>query len=389
MANLFDCEGNISLTRRGFLKATAVLTFAALPELSFGAGPSSTRLLVILLRGGLDGLFAMPPVGDPQLKGLRRHINPDGVTKLDGFFALHPAFQNIASLYHKGEALLVHGTSIPYQGRSHFEGQDVMESGAMQPFTSRTGWLGRALDLQGYRSVAMSLPVPLILRGAGARDSDYPSWLGSLPADIYSLLKPLWVSDPDLAAAGQQLNDDRVDLAKPPDHYIGDVNTIQILARAAGERLRQGIGPRVAVLDHVGFDTHANEPNDSSRHMQEVDQAIGEFRDAIGEEVWKDTLVVTVTEFGRTAAENGSFGTDHGWATSIFVMGGKLKKGGIVADWPGLKPKNLFEGRDVMATIDARSLYGAVLTSALQVDPELVRRQVLDHTPSRLFEEFL
>ena len=391
MANqLFNCEGRALLTRRSFLKASAVLTFAALPELSFAKSATDTRLLTILLRGGLDGMHAMPPVGDSALGSLRKNINPDDTLKLDKFFALHPAFQTVHGMFEKGEALLVHGTSIPYTGRSHFEGQNVMESGVMAPYASKTGWMGRALDVLGYDSVAMSLPLPLILRGKAKPDNYYPSWLRPVPPNIYNQVLPLWADDLSLASYGKQVSDELMTGPQPnPSIQAGDTNSLASLARNAAQRLNKPDGPRMAVLDHVGFDTHANENPQNSKHFAEVDQAIAAFRAEIHDDVWKNTLIVTVTEFGRPAAENGSRGTDHGYGTAIFVMGGKLKKGGVVADWPGLKKKNLFEERDLMATIDARELYGSLLSTVLELDPERIRKDVLEYQPKGRFDAYL
>jgi uncharacterized protein (DUF1501 family) len=383
---LLNCEGQMLISRRTLLKATAILSFAALPEFTLAQAPTETRLLTILLRGGLDGLYAMPPVGDKSLRKLRPHINPDDVLKLDGFFALHPVFKNVHDLYKKGEALLVHGTSLPYTGRSHFEGQNIMETGVMSPYASQSGWMGRALDLQGYHSLAGSLPLPLVLRGNNRPDNYYPSWLQQAPPKLYQSLMPLWGADPALAELTDQILAPGATMASPRP---GDRNSLAVLATEAGRRLKLGDGPRMAVLDHVGFDTHANEPRDNDRVMKEVDDAIGAFHKEIGDEVWKDTLVVTVTEFGRTAAENGSLGTDHGWATAVFVLGGKLKKGGIVADWAGLKQKDLFEGRDVKSTIDARGLYGSLMSTVLELDPEQIRRAVLDYEVTDAFEKYL
>lgn len=388
MSTFIDCENSVRMTRRGFLKAGAILSFAALPALSFGATVTNTRLLVVLLRGGMDGLFAMPPIGDKQLNALRRNINPDEHLKLDGFFALHPALGNISDMYANGQALLVHGTSIPYVGRSHFEGQDVMESGVMTPYRSRSGWLGRALEVSKYEAaLTMTLPVPLVLRGRISADNSYPTWFKSMPKAIYDDLLPLWSPDPDLAPVGEQMAPLTAALAGDMPINPGETTSLVDLARDAARRLKTPNGPRVAVLDHVGFDTHASQPGLHSDRLREVDQALGEFRRTMGD-VWKDTLVVTVTEFGRTAAENGSYGTDHGYGTSVFVLGGKLLKSGIVADWPGLKKKNLFEERDLLATLDTRSLYGKIVSSALGIDPELVGRQVLEHTPTDLFDAY-
>lgn len=382
-----ECRESIS--RRTFLRGAACLTFAALPEFSLAASPTNGRLFVLLLRGGMDGLFAAPPIGDPGLKTLRPNLVPGGLLKLDSFFSLHPSLTNIRSLYDKGQALLVHGTSFAYTGRSHFEGQDIMESGAAKPYASPTGWLGRALDASGFGAVAMSLPVPLILRGKTPVDSRYPSWISNPPASIYDRLVPLWDSDPDISASGRQL---AMRMESPTFDRLaraGQSPNLSGLAIEAATRLREANGPRVAVLDHVGFDTHASQPGQHTQKLGDIDRAIGEFRRTIGDDTWKDTLILTVTEFGRMASENGSSGTDHGWGTCIFALGGLLKKSGIVADWPGLAQANLFEGRDLKSTLDARALYAAAISATLGLDPGLVRKQVLDFTPTRAFEAYL
>ncbi len=385
-----SCECHELISRRSFLGgAAAVLTFAGLPGLSLAAEPGNGRLLVILLRGGMDGLFAVPPIGDPGLKGKRRHLIPDGARKLDGIFALHPALGTVGDLYGAGQALIVHSVSFPYTGRSHFQGQDIMESAADRPYDLKTGWLGRALDASGYTAVTMSLPVPLILRGKQAPESRYPTWISNPPTSVYKGLGRLWAADPDIATFGGQL----VEEAGKPNMNgrlrMGQDANLGSLAEVAAHQLREADGPRVAVLDHVGFDTHASQPGEHSDKLRDVDQAIGRFRRTIGDDVWKKTLVVTVTEFGRTVAENGSWGTDHGWGTCAFVVGGALKKSGVLADWPGLKSRDLYEGRDLKATLDARALYASVVSSALGLDPEVVRRDVLSFDKTNAFEDYI
>jgi uncharacterized protein (DUF1501 family) len=384
-----DCENSTSMSRRRFLKAGAILSFAALPELAFGQAASDNRLLVILLRGGMDGLFAMPPVGDKSLQGLRRNLRPDGLLKLDGFFALHPALKNVHRMYQEGQALLVHGTSLPYTGRSHFEGQDIMESGIMRPYASASGWLGRALEVSGLSAaLTMTLPVPLILRGERYVDTYYPTWIREMPKEAYRELMPIWATDPELADFAQQLTEATTKPSVSMGRLPGAENSIFDLALRAAVRLRKIDGPRVAVLDHVGFDTHSSQTGQHADRLRDVDLAIDAFQKAMGP-VWKDTLVVTVTEFGRTAAENGSWGTDHGWGTSIFVLGGKLKRGGIVADWPGLKKNSLFEGRDLKSTIDARSLYGHIISTSFNIETDRVKKEVLDFELSHRFDEYI
>lgn len=389
MTRSIDSDHVHSISRRSFLGASAALTFAALPELALGQEAADTRLLVILMRGGMDGLFAMPPVGDKTLDSLRRNLRVENVQKLDGFFALHETLRNVHRAYADNQALLVHGVSLPYTGRSHFEGQDIMESGVMRPYASPTGWLGRALDVTGYSAaIAMTLPVPLILRGQKTSDTVYPTWISALPTGVYEKLLPVWASDPDLTRFGAQIQAQAEELSMSSGLKPGQDTSVVDLARSAAGRLKVKDGPRVAVLDHFGFDTHATQPRMHADRLREIDDAIGAFRNVMGS-AWKDALVVTVSEFGRTAAENGSWGTDHGYGTAIFVLGGKLKKSGIVADWPGLKKSELFEGRDLMATIDARSLYGKIVTAALGIEPERVRKEVIEHDKSALFDAYL
>jgi uncharacterized protein (DUF1501 family) len=381
MTPIFECSE--SLSRRSFLAGTAALSLGALPDLSFGAEVTDLRLLVVLLRGGLDALIAMPPIGDPSLKGKRKHLLPDGLLPLDGFFALHPALKTIHDSYGAAEALLVSGISLPYQGRSHFDGQNIMESGVLAPYTSSTGWLGRALDVSGYRATA--LPVPLIMRGSNpSAESSYPTWISAPPTSLYQTLEKNWANNPDLAQAGAQLarKAEAGGIGMLAALVSGDDADLRMLAYQAGGQLAQPDGARVAVLDYVGFDTHAQETNEYDKRLKALDGALAGFKEAIGPGIWKKTLVVTVTEFGRTAAENGTWGTDHGWGSCVFVLGGALRKSGIVADWPGLNPADLFEGRDLKATIDARSLYTSVVSSALGIDPERARRDVLPGAPA-------
>ena len=223
-------------------------------------------------------------------------------------------------------------------------------------------------------------------------DTSYPTWISKPPSELYQQLAPLWANDTDFAGLGRQLFAAAKNLPstgvavglKP-----GKRPSLITLAREAALRLRRAEGPRIAVLDHVGFDAHASQPGQYSRVLKQIDDAIHRFQRTVGEKVWKDTLVVTVTEFGRTVPENGSWGTDHGWGTCIFVVGGALKKSGIVADWPGLRPDDLFEGRDLNATIDSRALYGALISASLGIEPERVRKDVIEYRSTTIFDDYL
>lgn len=381
-------EGGLS--RRSFMKASAILTLAGLPDLAWSAEVNDRRLVIVLMRGGMDGLFSMPPVGDKNLNSRRRHLVTDGLLKLDGFFTLHPALKTLHQLYQDNQALLVHGISVPYTGRSHFEGQDIMQTGLLTPYASKSGWAGRALEVAGYGSVTMSLPVPLVLRGENFAESRYPTWMVQPPPELYSKLVPLWASDDVIAPFGNQIRDEILH----PTNTMAITKTsegetaLSTLARDAASRLVTADGPRVAVLDYVGFDTHSQEDSQQASKLRGLDTAIATLQKGMRDR-WKDTLVVTVTEFGRTIAENGSWGTDHGWGSAIFVTGGLLKKAGVVADWPGLATKNLYEGRDLKATIDARSLYAKIISSVFQIDPEMVKQKVIDAPKDDRFDAYI
>ncbi|HVY20990.1 MAG TPA: DUF1501 domain-containing protein [Bauldia sp.] len=381
-------EGGLS--RRSFMKASAILTLAGLPDLAWSAEVNDRRLVIVLLRGGMDGLFSMPPVGDKNLNSRRRHLVTDGLLKLDGFFTLHPALKTLHQLYQDNQALLVHGISVPYTGRSHFEGQDIMQTGLLTPYASKSGWAGRALEVAGYGSVTMSLPVPLVLRGENFAESRYPTWMVQPPPELYSKLVPLWAADDVIAPFGDQIRDEILH----PTNTMAITKTsegetaLSTLARDAASRLVTADGPRVAVLDYVGFDTHSQEDSQQASKLRGLDTAIATLQKGMRDR-WKDTLVVTVTEFGRTIAENGSWGTDHGWGSAIFVTGGLLKKAGVVADWPGLATKNLYEGRDLKATIDARSLYAKIISSVFQIDPEMVKQKVIDAPKDDRFDAYI
>lgn len=387
MIEMFGCDEEI--TRRAFLRgATAALSFAALPGLSLGASPNDGRLLVILLRGGMDGLYAVPPIGDKNLGDRRRDLVEQGLLKLDGFFALNPAMAGIHEFYHAGQALIVHSASIPYVRRSHFEGQNLMESGGDQPYGLKTGWLGRALDAAGLPAVTMSLPVPLILRGQGYVDSSFPSIVRRPSISLYVGMKPVWDADPAIGPIADKL----IEEAKSPGvSYYDNPGDPQIdqLAGEAGLRMKDPVGPRLAVIDDVGYDSHSKEAENVPGKLRKIDAAVKSFAQNVGPDVWKKSLVLTVTEFGRTVAENGAWGTDHGYGTCIFAVGGLLKKSGVVADWPGLQSKNLFEGRDLLATADARSLYAKAITATLGLDPDIVRSQVINAPKTDAFDAYL
>lgn len=358
------------LRRRHLLQALALA-----PALSFAgtaAGPSSNRLVLVILRGGLDGLSAAPVLGDPDFAGVRGALAQfgDPPLSLTGPYALHPALAQLHAMYGRGEACVVHATGLPYRERSHFDAQQVLESGGTRPHELSTGWLARALGPAGLKSLALSTAVPLVLRGATEVDTWAPSVLPEPGADLVARLMRLYVDDPALgtALARAQGLRERTDMSAM-SATTGGAGFVQ-LARRAAEFLAQPQGPQAAVLELGGWDTHANQaaPNGAlAQNLRTLDAGLAALREGLMQGAWARTVVVVASEFGREVQINGTQGTDHGSGGVAFVLGGAVKGGRVLGDWPGLAKARRFEGRDLRITTDLRALLKGVLADHLQI----------------------
>jgi len=360
------------LSRRNFLKTTAGSAFLlGFSNLNLAFGKNNTRrLLVILLRGGMDGITAVPPLGDKDLKSARSSIYIENSLKLNSFFSIHPSMKFFHSAYKNDQAAIVHATSFSYTGRSHFEGQNIMESGVDLPNSVNSGWLGRAMGAAKLDAMAFSLPIPLILRGNLNTSNHYPSELMGVSDKVYDSIFLNWSLNEEL-----KLVIDKLELKKS----MGSMRrTPGALVSFASDQMALDDGPRVGLIDLVGFDTHASQGNSKGKHaemLSQLDNLFEQFKLRMKEK-WNDSLVVTVTEFGRTVRENGSKGTDHGWASCIFLTGGLVNKAKVVSDWPGLKLSSLYEGRDLRLTIDARDIYGEIVSKIFGINPEQISKDV-------------
>ncbi len=391
-----SCNENVVLSRRNLLKGSAasLALWGFRPKTAI-AGTRDPRLLTIVLRGGLDGLSMIAPVGDPDYVRLRQQIamqatgDKSGLA-LDGFFALNPNMPFLHSLYQKNQALLAHAIHTPYRGRSHFDGQDVLESGIASG-RFEDGWLNRALSgLAGAgkvspKGLAMDAVVPLVMRGKAPVLSWIPK-VYNVPlraSTVARLLDLYGETDPVLAKAfAQGMEIDRVAeaglaatsvAAKPapgqPPAPPRPFRDFTDAAEAAAKFLVAADGPRIGALSYNGWDTHANEgviQGQLGNRLAGLDLALKTLHDGLGP-VWKETAVVVVTEFGRTARVNGTDGTDHGMATCAMLLGGGVKGGRILADWPGLADGKLFENRDLAPTSDLRGLLKGVLRDHLGI----------------------
>ena len=380
--------------REALLGAGALFAWSQMPRLARAEG-RDPRLLVVVLRGALDGLGAVAPVGDLDWVGLRgdRALLLDGKTSalpLDSFFALNPAMPNLHRLYKAQQASIVHATATPYRERSHFDGQDVLESGIARPGATDSGWLNRALvalesdgqvDLRGSRALGIGSVTPLVVRGRAPVMSWVPQKLLPASDDTRARLLDLYQhTDPKLAAALEArmrlaalgptaTSDDLMsEDVTPPGLARIRAYAAEVAGTAAGF-LAKADGPRVGAVGFVGWDTHINEGAASGQLanlLGVLDGALAAVETNMGD-AWRETVIVAVTEFGRTARINGTDGTDHGTGTVAFLAGGALRGGRVIADWPGLKTAQLHEGRDLRPTTDLRSVLKGLLRDHLRV----------------------
>jgi uncharacterized protein (DUF1501 family) len=385
-------------TRRELLRGSGVLfAWAFVPRIARAEG-RDPRFLTIVLRGALDGLAAVAPVGDPDWIKLRgdNALRLDGKTPalpLDEFFALNPAMPNVHRLYQDGQATIVHAAATPYRDRSHFDGQDVLESGLSKPGAVDTGWLNRALGAlepsgrannYGRQAFAVGPVTPLVVRGAAPVLSWTPPRLPPVSDETTMRLLDLYRhTDPTLArvleerlgiaavarAGGIAVNPD----ANAPAVQAGGIEQVRAYfaeaAGAAAKFLASPDGPRIGALALDGWDTHVNEGavnGHLANLLGALDGAIAAIKTNMGN-AWSETVVALVTEFGRTAHVNGNEGTDHGTGTIALLAGGALKGGRVIADWPGLKESDLYEKRDLKATTDLRTVLKGVLRDHLRV----------------------
>ena len=356
------------------LNRRSILTLAALPwaRLSLAAASPNQpdrRLVLLVLRGGMDGLSAVPVPGDPAFASARGALGrfESAPLPLEGPYALHPHLQNLHAMYGRGEALVLHAIGLPYRERSHFDAQQVLESGGLRPHERDDGWLGRALAATGGGAIGLSTAVPLSLRGGPAVDTWAPSTLSDPTPDLLARLGRLYAADPALDPMAGASAADRTDMAGRPGR--GATSGAEALAAKAAEFLARPEGPGVAVLELGGWDTHANQTlaqGALSQNLRRLDAMLGALQRGLGPR-WAQTVTVVVTEFGREVAINGTLGTDHGSGGVALLAGGAVRGGRVLADWPGLAPSQRHEGRDLRSTSDLRALLHGVLHEHLQV----------------------
>ena len=368
-------------SRRVFLAgAGAFIAWANLPRPAYAAPGREPRFVAVILRGAMDGLAVVPPIGDKDYAGLRGDLaigaaGQESALPLDGFFGLNSAMPGFHALYQKGEALIVHASATPYRDRSHFDGQDVLESGLGGPGLAPSGWLNRAAASipagEGVRPVsglAASPTIPLILRGDAPTLSWTPPRLEMASADTLKRLLDLYTHEaPEMARVlGEGVDLDALAAGMDVKAGGGLAASFKSLAQGSGRLLAEDGGPRLAALSYDGWDTHTAEDGRLDNVLGALDGALQSLATELAP-VWQDTVIAVMTEFGRTARANGNEGTDHGTATVAFLLGGAVKGGRVIADWPGLAEADLYEDRDLKPTTDLRAVLKGVLRDHLGI----------------------
>jgi uncharacterized protein (DUF1501 family) len=315
-------------------------------------------------------------MGDPDFAAARGPLAQYAAAplRLDSTLSLHPDLVELHAMVGRGEASVVHAVGLAYRERSHFDAQQVLESGGVRPYELATGWLGRALSANGSKGVALSTAVPLVLRGSARIDTWAPSTLPDPSADLVARVERMYATDPALAAALDRAKRLHLDAASLPDDAMAASGVrpgaFPALARRAAEFLSQPAGPQAAVLEIGGWDTHANQVNPNgplANGLRQLDAGLAALRDGlVPGAAWNRTVIVVASEFGRTVAINGTQGTDHGTGGVAFVLGGAVR-GGVATDWPGLARSQRYEGRDLKTTTDLRAVLKGVLGDHLKV----------------------
>ena len=361
------------LTRRFFLSAGgAAVAAISMPRMAFARANTSRRFVFIIQRGAADGLSILGPTGDPLHASIRGDFDQDlrNGTKLGSFFTLHPALAETAKMYAAKQALFVHAVASPYRDRSHFDGQNVLETGGSAAYQLKDGWLNRLLGLLpagDSRALALSDTVPMALRGNNLVSSYAPSKLAGPSDDLLQRVAGMYEADAQLHALWSEAVATRMTAGE----VEGGGDNGAAIGSVAAKLLAGDNGARIAMIETNGWDTHSGQRGRLAAQLKNLDGIVGGLKSGLGAD-WSSTLVIVATEFGRTARPNGTGGTDHGEASLAMLLGGAVACGKVIADWPGLSAAALYEGRDLKPTTALDSLIAAALAQHYALEPSRV-----------------
>lgn len=362
------------MQRRQFLNLSAGALGMGLiaPQIAFANAATDTRFIFILQRGAADGLNTLIPYADPNYKNLRKEIAIEDGLKLDGMFMLHPALKNIHAEWLVNQAIFAHAIASPYRERSHFDGQNILEGGFTRAYEMDSGWLNRFLGMlpkNGGEPIAFAPTIPLMLRGKNSVTSYAPSKIPNANEDLMLRVASLYENDPKLYDLWL-----KAEATKNMGEGLNGQNAEQ-MGKMVASFLTKPDGPRIAMIETQGWDTHSAQNNRLNTGLKNLDVAIGAMKEGLQND-WNKTIIMIATEFGRTAHVNGTNGTDHGTASCAMVLGGAIKGGKIKADWPGLAQSNLYEGRDLKPTNNLFAFIADILGNGYNIEPQLIARTI-------------
>ena len=378
------------IERRTLLaRGVAGLAAATLaPRMAFAALPTDQRFVFIIQRGAADGLHIVPPLGDPNYAALRGPLlaSLSDAHAIDATFSLHPALARTAALFGAKQALAVHAMASVYRDRSHFDGQNILETGGTRAYAERTGWLNRliaALPSEHANGLALAPDIPLALRGPAPVSSYAPSRLPEAGPDLLERVTGLYQNDSQLAGLWKSALATRA--LAGADTAAAHAASGEETGRIAAKLLTPANGARVMMIETLGWDTHSAQAGRLNGVLRNLDAMIGALADGLGP-AWNNTLVLVATEFGRTAAINGTGGTDHGTASAALLLGGALsrgwaKAGAVACDWPGLAPASLYQNRDLKPTMALESVICGALAQHFGKDPRHLARMLYPGQP--------
>ncbi len=374
------------MNRRDFLRYAAISgAMFTLPNISFAAANTDRRFIFIIQRGAADGLNTVIPYADPAYAKLRGALAIDvaQAAKLDGMFALHPSLTETAKLYAAGQALFVQAVASPYRDRSHFDAQNVLETGGSAAYQLKDGWMNRLLTLlpkAQNEAIAFAASIPMALHGKMEVSSYAASHLPQAPDDLLLRVGQLYADDAQLNrlwTAAMQAN-----------NMVDDINAKQdpaSLGKLAASFLAKANGPRIAMIETGGWDTHSAQEARLSRQLTSLDQLIAALREGLAD-TWQKTTIIIATEFGRTAAANGTGGTDHGTGSAALILGGDVSGGRVIADWPGLNQSNLYENRDLKPTLNLDTLIASITAASFGLDAYKVASTLFPNNRGKLMD---
>jgi uncharacterized protein (DUF1501 family) len=369
------------LDRRRFLTVAGLGAGSMLvaPGMALAIAPTERRFVFIIQRGAADGMNIVVPYGDPAYAKLRGPLAIDTAkaTRLDGTFALHPSLVQTAQMFGQRQALFVHAVASPYRDRSHFDGQNVLETGGTQPYQAKDGWLNRLVAQMPKakdEAIAIAATVPMALRGSAQVTSYAPSALPEPSDDLLMRVGQLYAADPQLHPLWNSALE-----AKGLAEGSAAKQDPASLGKLAASFLVKPNGPRIAMLETGGWDTHSGQDGRLAAQLKALDTLLASLRDNLGP-AWAQTTVLIATEFGRTAHVNGTGGTDHGTGSVAWLVGGAVKGGRVIADWPGLADGQLYQGRDLKPTTALDALIAGAAAESLGLDPERTARGLFPST---------